>query len=86
MWEVGGASGRAKAAESRLDDDSRWPTAARALVELRRHMPPIMMEMMLTLFPVMYIMKPCMRKPLAGACAISIAICVCGRAVGWMGG
>lgn len=43
---------------------------------MRRHMPTIMMEMMLTLLPVMYIMNPCMSRPFAGACAISIAICV----------
>ena len=38
-------------------------------------MPTTMMEMMLTLDPVMYIMKPCIASVLAGDCAIPRAIC-----------
>lgn len=39
-------------------------------------MPTTMIEMMLTLDPVMYIMKPCMARVFPGDCAISMAICV----------
>lgn len=39
-------------------------------------MPTTMMEMMLTLDPVMYIMKPCIASVLAGDCAIPMAICL----------
>ena len=38
-------------------------------------MPTTMIEMMLTLDPVMYIMKPCIASVLAGDCAIPMAIC-----------
>lgn len=38
-------------------------------------MPTTMIEMMLTLDPVMYIMKPCIARVLAGDCAIPMAIC-----------
>jgi hypothetical protein len=49
--------------------------ASRDLNELRRLMPTTMIEMMLTLDPVMYIMKPCIASVLAGDCAIPMAIC-----------
>ena len=54
---------------------SHWLVASRDLNELRRLMPTTMIEMMLTLDPVMYIIKPCIANVLAGDCAIPMAIC-----------